>query len=90
MLGLSVGFGKRLTWPDDYFQFSAELSFQRYMMKDWSYFLVTNGKCNNFSLNLSLSRSSIDNPVFTRVGSTFSLSARLHRHTLYLTEKIIR
>lgn len=77
MLGLSVGFGKRLTWPDDYFQLSAELSFQRYMMKDWSYFLVTDGKCNNFSLNLSLSRSSIDNPVFTRVGSTFSLSAQI-------------
>ncbi len=77
MLGLSVGFGKRLTWPDDYFQFSAELSLQRYMMKDWSYFLVTDGKCNNFSLNLSLSRSSIDNPVFTRVGSTFSLSAQI-------------
>lgn len=77
MLGLSVGFGKRLTWPDDYFQFSAELSLQRYMMKNWDYFLVTDGKSNNFSINLSLSRSSIDNPIFTRVGSTFSLSAQI-------------
>nr|WP_243348151.1 outer membrane protein assembly factor BamA [Parabacteroides sp. FAFU027] len=77
MLGLSVGFGKRLTWPDDYFSFQSELSLQRYMMKNWNYFLVTNGNSNNFSLNLTLSRSSIDNPTFTRYGSTFTLSAQI-------------
>lgn len=77
MWGLAVMFGKRLKWPDDYFQFSAELSYQRYILRDWQYFLVTNGKCNNLSLNLTLSRSSIDNPIYPRSGSEFSLSLQL-------------
>ncbi|MGL4992812.1 MAG: BamA/OMP85 family outer membrane protein [Bacteroidales bacterium] len=74
MLGVSVGFGKRLTWPDDYFGLTAELSYQRYMMKDWQYFLIQNGQSNNLSLNITLSRNSTDNPVFTRNGSQFTLS----------------
>lgn len=74
MYGAALGFGKRLNWPDDYFTFSAELSYQRYVMKDWKYFLIENGSSNNLSLNLTLSRNSIDNPVFTRRGSQFSLS----------------
>ena len=77
MYGLAVMFGKRLKWPDDYFQFTAELSYQRYVLSDWQYFPVTNGKCNNLSLNLTLSRSSIDNPIYPRQGSEFSLSAQL-------------
>ena len=77
MWGLSVGWGKRLKWPDDYFTLSAELAYQRYILKDWQYFPVTNGKCNNISLNLTLVRSSIDNPLFPRQGSEFSLSAQI-------------
>lgn len=77
MFGVSVMFGKRLNWPDDYFQFSAELAYQRYILSDWQYFPVTNGKCNNLSINLTLSRSSIDNPIYPRQGSEFTLSAQL-------------
>lgn len=77
MYGVSVGWGKRLKWPDDYFTLSAELSYQRYVLNDWSYFPVTNGNCNNLSLNLTLARSSIDNPIFPRRGSEFSLSAQI-------------
>ena len=77
MWGLSAIFGKRLKWPDDYFQFTAELSYQRYHMRDWQYFPVTNGKCNDLSIILTLSRSSIDNPIYPRTGSEFSLSAQL-------------
>lgn len=77
MFGLAVMFGKRLRWPDDYFQFTAELSYQRYILSDWKYFPVTNGKCNNLSLKLTLSRSSIDNPIYPRSGSEFSLSAQI-------------
>ncbi len=76
MFGLSVGFGKRLRWPDDYFTLSAELSYQRYILHDWKYFPVTSGNCNNLSLNLTLARTSIDNPIFPRTGSSFSLSCQ--------------
>ena len=77
MFGFAVMFGKRLNWPDDYFQFTAELSYQRYILSDWQYFPVTDGSCNDFSINLTLSRSSIDNPIYPRQGSEFSLSAQL-------------
>ena len=77
LLGISVGWGKRLRWPDDYFQFSATLSYQRYMLKDWQYFIISNGNCNNINLSLALTRNSTDNPLFPRHGSEFSLSVTL-------------
>jgi len=76
MWGLSVGWGKRLKWPDDYFTLSAELAYQRYNLSDWQYFPVTNGKCNDLSISLTLARNSIDNPIFPRSGSDFSLSVQ--------------
>ncbi|MCD8031283.1 MAG: outer membrane protein assembly factor BamA [Bacteroides sp.] len=75
--GIAAMWGKRLRWPDDYFTFSAELSYQRYVLKEWMYFPVTDGKCNNISINFTLGRSSIDNPIFPRQGSEFSLSVQL-------------
>ena len=77
LLGISVGWGKRLRWPDDYFQFSATLAYQRYMLKEWQYFLISNGNCNNLNLSLALTRASTDNPLFPRFGSEFSLSVSL-------------
>ena len=74
LYGASLGWGKRLSWPDDYFQFSVDLSYTRYSLKDWSYFLITNGNCNNLSLNFMLSRSSTDNQIYPRRGSEFLLS----------------
>ena len=77
ILGASIGWGKRLRWPDDYFTFTADLSYTRYILKDWEYFLVSNGSCNNFSLNLAFARSSIDNQIYPRSGSEFSITASL-------------
>ena len=85
MFGVSVGWGKRLRWPDDYFTLSAELSYQRFMLKDWSYLYIklnngqymNTGNCNNLSLNLTLSRNSTDNPIFPRYGSEFSASLQI-------------
>ena len=74
IVGASVGYGKRLNWPDDYFYFMATLNYQFYNMKNYSYFIVANGMCNKFSLDLSLQRSSIDNPLYTRYGSQFTAS----------------
>lgn len=75
--GVSVGYGKRLRWPDDYFTFYGELSYQLFKMKDWPWLLISNGTSHNLSLGLTLSRSSIDNPIYTRRGSAFSLSVKL-------------
>lgn len=74
MLGASIGWGKRLHWPDDYFTFYTELSYTRYKLKQWSYFLINNGTCNNINLGFTISRNSTDNPLFPRTGSEFSAS----------------
>ncbi len=74
LVGVSVGWGKRLRWPDDYFQLSVELAYQRYMLKNWQYFIVTTGNCNNLNLGITLSRVSTDNQLFPRRGSEFLAS----------------
>ena len=73
MYGVSIGWGRRLQWPDDNFTLSAELNYQMYYIKDWQYFLITDGNCNNINLSMTLARNSIDNPYFPRSGSDFSL-----------------
>lgn len=77
IFGASIGWGKRLRWPDDFFNFSADLSFTRYILKNWEYFLMSNGTSNNLSLNLALQRNSTDNQFFPRKGSDFSFTASL-------------
>lgn len=77
LFGMSLGWGKRLRWPDDRFTLSAELSYTRYMLKNWQYFLMSNGNCNNINLGLNLSRNSTDNPIYPRSGSDFLLSISL-------------
>jgi outer membrane protein insertion porin family len=75
MYGVSVGWGRRLRWPDDNFTLSAELNYQVYSLKDWQYFIISNGVCNNINLSLTLGRNTVDHPYFPRSGSEFSLVA---------------
>ena len=77
LFGITVGWGKRLRWPDDWFMLSAELSYTRYMLKNWQYFLMSNGNCNNINLGLTLSRNSTDNPIYPRKGSEFILTGTI-------------
>ena len=64
--GVAAGLGKRLTWPDPYFTFYAEASYERYSLKNWTGFVVENGNSNLLSLKLVLSRNSVDQPPGTR------------------------
>ncbi|MDE6811967.1 MAG: outer membrane protein assembly factor BamA, partial [Muribaculaceae bacterium] len=78
MAGVSVGYGTRLTWPDDYFTFQASLAYRWYYLKNWEYlYYMTNGISNALTLGLNLTRSSIDNPLYTRRGSQFSIDVTL-------------
>ncbi len=78
MVGVNVGFGKRLNWPDDYFTFTAELGYNWYYLKNWDYlYYMNNGTSNALVLGLTLARQSIDNPIYTRSGSMFSLSVQM-------------
>ena len=77
LFGVSLGLGQRLTWPDDYFTFSADLNYQLYMLKNWEYlFRMQNGTSHSITIGLTLARNSIDNPLYTTRGSQFSLSVQ--------------
>ena len=88
MIGVTVGIGKRLSWPDDYFTFQAEIGYQWYYLKNWDYlYYMNNGTSNSLTLGLTLARQSIDNPLYTRSGSIFSLNLQLTPPLLFLARK---
>ena len=75
--GLSVGLGRRLSWPDDFFTLSNSISYQRYDLHNYDYYIFSNGTSNNISLSTTFSRNSVDQPIYPRRGSLFSLSLQL-------------
>ncbi len=74
--GVAVGLGKRLEWPDPFFQLYAEASYERYSLKDWTSFVMENGSANLLSMRLVFSRNSVDQPIYPRRGSEFSASVQ--------------
>ena len=78
VFGFGVGVGTRLKWPDNWFVFSTELSWQTYKLTDWQYyFLFTDGLSNNVSLKLKLARNSTDQAIYPRKGSDFLLGLQI-------------
>lgn len=80
--GFSLGFGKQLKWPDDYFSFSITFNYARYHLRNYYIDQINlpgfnNGYSNNLSLKFALQRSSVDQPLFPRTGSNFILSLQL-------------
>ena len=80
----SVSLGTRLRWPDDNFVFRTGINLQTLDLNNWSQLFVTDegqsvneGYYNNFSLSLTLARSTINDPLFPREGSNISLTAQL-------------
>ncbi len=76
--GITVSLGRRLTWPDDYFTQSTSLAFQRYDITfEQGFFGLPKGNYNTWVFNHTISRNSIDNPMFPRRGSLISLNTAL-------------
>lgn len=75
--GVAAGLGKRLEWPDPNFTLYTELTYERYSLKDWNYFIMKNGSSNLFSLKFVFGRSSVDQPLYPRRGSEFSTSVQV-------------
>ena len=74
---LSVGFGRRLKWPDDYFSLYNELSYRFYDLNNYQLFSgLSTGQANELAFNTIFSRSSIDAPLYSRRGSSFSLGLK--------------
>jgi outer membrane protein insertion porin family len=78
--GATLGIGKRLEWPDNYFSLYGELSYERYNLNNYSYysFLFENGTSNLFSVTGRLMRFSTGpNLIYPERGSSFTLSLQL-------------
>lgn len=78
--GLTVGLGKRLTWPDDFFQLYQAVKLQRYKLKNYANIFNVgdgNGTFHNFAYNIALSRNSLDAPIYPRNGSDVGISLEL-------------
>ncbi|MBN1131734.1 MAG: outer membrane protein assembly factor BamA [Bacteroidales bacterium] len=77
IFGASLGLGRRLSWPDDFFTLYNSITYQRYKMKDYTGFLAENGTFNNFSFTATLGRNSQDQIIYPRRGSNLSLSLQI-------------
>jgi outer membrane protein insertion porin family len=80
MDGASIGLGKRLDWPDDFFSIYGELSYQKYDLNNYTYmrFLFDNGQSNLLSFTTRLTRfSTSPNLIYPRSGSSFTLSLQV-------------
>lgn len=76
--GITVGLGRRLSWPDDYFTLSHTLAYYQYKLHNYQISPdFNNGTSNSLSFLNTLARSSFDSPIFTRRGSAISLSVNL-------------
>jgi outer membrane protein insertion porin family len=82
-LSFSVALGKQLKWPDDFFTLVYQLNYTQYNLRNYPGFFrlsdgtdLANGKSNNISLKISLSRSSVDAPIFPKNGSSFTVSGQ--------------
>lgn len=76
--GAGVSFSKRLKWPDDYFIMSHGISYKHYTLENYSQLntsIFTDGVANDLSYGFTLSRNSLDSPIYARSGSEVSFSA---------------
>ena len=77
IFGVSVGLGKRLKWPDDYFTLYQEVDYQYYTLKNFSsIFSFSNGYANNIYYKAAIQRNSVDKPIFETRGSQLALTGQ--------------
>ncbi len=75
--GISLGLGKRLKWPDDYFSVYYELGYQYYDLNNFgNVFSFSNGYVNNPYVKWNISRNSLDQTIYPRTGSSISLTLK--------------
>jgi outer membrane protein insertion porin family len=74
--GAAIGIGSRLKWPDDFFTAYLQLpSYQYYdVFNLFNTSALSNGFYNNINVGLTLSRNSIDAPIYPRSGSSITLT----------------
>jgi len=84
-----AGLGTQLKFPDDFFSSSTTVNLETIKLNDYlnsvfqvqddrgQFVIIRNGSFKNFSLNQTITRSSISDPLYPRRGSRVSLSLQL-------------
>ena len=72
--GVGVTLGKRLNWPDNYFQLNYSLNFDHYSLDNYPGYLFRNGISYNIKLTQELTRNSLDAPIFPTQGSNVRIT----------------
>ncbi|MDB5007279.1 MAG: bamA 1 [Mucilaginibacter sp.] len=72
--GVGVTLGKKLTWPDNYFQLNYSLNLDHYSLDNYTGYLFQNGTSYNIKLTQELQRNSLDAPIYPTAGSNFKLT----------------
>lgn len=78
IMGATISLGKRLKWPDDYFTLQQSVGIDRYKFK--KYPIVYNdstGSINSFYYSINFGRNSLDQYIYPRSGSWFSIGLKL-------------
>lgn len=89
--GVGVTLGKRLNWPDNYFQLNYSLNLDHYNLDNYPGYLFENGTSYNIKLTQELQRNSLDAPIFPTQGSNMKFTLQgtppysLFNSTDYLT-----
>ena len=77
IIGGSIGLGRRLKWPDNYFSMFTNLNYNYYdLIKYAGVFVFNSGYANDVNLGLNISRNSVDQPIFPKQGSNFVFSGQ--------------
>ncbi len=78
IIGGSIGLGRKLKWPDNWFQMQTNLTYNYYDLYNYgNTFVFKEGYANDFSLGLFISRNSTDHPIFPKSGSNVTFSGQL-------------
>lgn len=77
--GATLSIGRRLAWPDDYFSINWKLKYLHTEGERLSFVDSKTGpeEADEFSITQTITRNSIDNPIYPRRGSRNSISAQL-------------
>jgi len=75
VIGTSVGLGKRLYKPDDFFSLFNQINYEHYILRNYPIIPgFSNGTSNNLSFSTTLARNSVDGPIYPRMGSNVSFT----------------
>ncbi len=77
IFGGAIGLGRRLKWPDNYFNMYTNMSYNYYDLLKYPSFIFGTGYANDLNFGVTISRNSIDAPIFSKQGSNFVLHAQL-------------